>query len=194
MELVVPAQEHLPGYVAALERGWAADRDRPAQWIESERAEIAKGPAQFLALQDDREAKGPPITLPDGTVVARLPGFRRWIWDGEFCGLIGLRWQNGTNALPEHVLGHIGYAVVPWKRGRGYATAALALMLREVPAQGLEYVELTTDPDNIASQRVIEANGGVLVERFVKTAHYGGKPALRYRIAAQARRTASTSL
>jgi predicted acetyltransferase len=182
MRLVVPAQEHLPGYVAALERGWAADRDRPAQWIESERAEIAKGEASFLALQEDPEAKGPPITLPDGTVVPRLPGLRRWLWDGEFCGLIGLRWQQGTNALPEHVLGHIGYSIVPWKQRRGYATRALASMLSEAKARGLGYVELTTDPDNVASQRVIEANGGVLVERFLKTAHYGGKPGLRYRI------------
>jgi predicted acetyltransferase len=181
VELVVPAAEHLPGYVAALGRGWAADRDRPAQWIEGELAEIAKGEAQFLALQDDPQAKGPPVTLPDGTQVPRLPGFRRWVWDGEFCGFIGCRWQSGTNALPEHVLGHIGYAIVPWKQRRGYATAALGMILREVPP-GLKYVELTTDPDNVASQRVIEANGGVLFERFTKTAHYGGKPGLRYRI------------
>ena len=183
MELVVPAPEHLPGYVAALERGWAADRDRPAQWIEGELADIAKGAARFLALQDDPEAIGPPVTLPDGTKVPRLPGFRRWVWDGEFCGLIGLRWQPGTNALPEHVLGHIGYAIVPWKQRRGYATAALGMILGDAWRRGLGYVELITDPDNTGSRKVIEANGGLLVERFTKTAHYGGKPGLRYRIA-----------
>jgi hypothetical protein len=32
------------------------------------------------------------------------------------------------------------------------------------------------------SQRVIEANGGVLVERFIKPASLGGMPGLRYRI------------
>ena len=69
-----------------------------------------------MARADDREAKGGPITLPDGTQVARLPGFVRWMWDGEFCGQIGFRWQFGTEALPPHCLGHIGYAVVPWKR------------------------------------------------------------------------------
>ena len=50
-------------------------------------------------------------------------------------------------------------------------------------AEGLRYVELTTDPDNPPSQRVIEANGGVLVERFVKQPQFGSKPGLRYRIA-----------
>jgi predicted acetyltransferase len=41
---------------------------------------------------------------------------------------------------------------------------------------------VTTDPRNIASQRVIEANGGVLHERFVKPAQFGATPGLRYRI------------
>jgi predicted acetyltransferase len=110
---------------------------------------------------EDREAKGPPVTLPDGSTAKRVPGFKRWMWDGEFCGSIGLRWQPGTTALPPHCLGHIGYAVVPWKQGRGYAKSALSLILREAREVGLPYVEITTDPDNIASQRVITANGGV---------------------------------
>src|SRR5215471_15635774 len=96
------------------------------------------------------------------------PASSRWMWDGEFCGSIGFRWQPGTEVLPPHCLGHIRYAVVPWKKRRGHATRALAAMLPLALAEGLRYVELTTDPDNLPSQRVIEANGGVLVERFVK--------------------------
>jgi predicted acetyltransferase len=85
--------------------------------------------------------------------VRRLPGYRRWMWDGELCGVIGFRWQPGSNELPPHVLGHIGFAVVPWKRKRGYATRALALLLPELRDTGLEYVKLTTDTDNVASAR-----------------------------------------
>ena len=81
-----------------------------------ELAKIAEDPAAFVASLDDREAKAGPVTLPDGSKVPRLPGYRRWMWDGEFCGSIGFRWQKGTSALPPYVLGHIGYAVVPWKR------------------------------------------------------------------------------
>jgi len=77
----------------------------------------------------------------------------------------------------------MGYAVVPWKRGRGYVTKAFAAMLQEARAEGLPYVELTTDPDNPASQRVIVANRGELVERFHRPPAYGSaKEALRYRI------------
>jgi predicted acetyltransferase len=104
------------------------------------------------------------------------------MWDGEFCGSIGLRWQPGTSALPPHVLGHVGYAVVPWKRGLGYATLALKLLLPDARAEGLEHVELTTDADNVASQRVITANGGVLVEDFLKPESHGRGEALRFRI------------
>jgi predicted acetyltransferase len=56
-------------------------------------------------------------------------------------------------------------------------------MLEHARAEGLQYVEITTDPDNVASRRVIEVNGGVLVERFQRPAQYGGTDALRYRIA-----------
>ena len=75
-----------------------------------------------------RAARSP---CPTAAEVPRLPGFVRWLWDGEFCGQIGFRWQPGTEALPPHCLGHIGYAVVPWKRGKGYATRALAMLLPE---------------------------------------------------------------
>jgi predicted acetyltransferase len=182
MKLVWPSAEYLAGYVAALEQGWSADNVRGKAAADEELERIALNSAAFLASLVDREAKGDLVTLPDGSKVARLPGYRRWLWDGEFCGVIGFRWQKGTEALPPSCLGHIGYAVVPWKQRRGYARDALSQLLPEARAEGLQFVEITTDPDNMASQRVIEANGGALFERFVKPHQYGGKPGLRYRI------------
>jgi predicted acetyltransferase len=183
MQLVWPSILYLPSYVAALEKGWSADNVRGAVAAREELAKIEANPVAFLGSLVDREAKGGPVTLPDGSLVARIPGFRRWLWDGEFCGSIAIRWQPGTTALPPHCLGHIGYAVVPWKQQRGYATLALRLLLPEARALGLPFVEVTTDPANIASQRVIEANGGVLFEHFTKPPQFGRVPGLRYRIA-----------
>ena len=181
LELVRPAAEYLASYVHALERGWFPNNLRPQSGAE-ELEQIARDSSAFLAQQDDPEAKAPPVTLPDGTRVARIPGYRRWMWDGEFAGVIGFRWQPGTVELPPHVLGHIGFSVVPWKRRRGYATRALALLLPDARAVGLPYVELTTVPENIGSQRAIMANGGRLVEHFTEPAAYGGRPGLRFRI------------
>ena len=183
MQLVRPTREHLSSYIAALERGWSADNIRGAIAAREELDQIYADPDAFLTSLEDLEAKGPPVKLPDGSVASRIPGFRRWLWDGEFAGSIGFRWQPGTTALPPHCLGHIGYAVVPWKQGKGYATIALGLVLLEAKSLSLPYVEITTDPENIASRRVVEANGGKLVECFVKPPQFGSKPGLRYRIA-----------
>ncbi|MEJ8854661.1 GNAT family N-acetyltransferase [Variovorax robiniae] len=179
--LVWPGQEFLPGYLAALERGWSPNNLR-AEAGREEIERIRQDADAFLAGLVDREGAGPPVPMPDGSTVPKLPGYRRWIWDGEFCGSIGFRWQRGSNTLPHYCLGHIGYAVVPWKSGRGYATAALRLLLHDAPAEGLRYVEITTAPDNLASQRVIVRNGGVLVEEFMTVPALGGHRELRYRI------------
>jgi len=181
MELVQPAAEHLASYAAALERGWSPDNLR-AEASREQLEEIARDPSGFIARLTDREANSPPVTLPGGALVPPLPGYHKWMWDGEFCGSIGFRWQPGTTDLPPYCLGHIGYAVVPWKQNRGYATRALALLLPEAREQGLAFVEITTDAENIASQRVVIVNGGQLHERFNKPAAYGGAPSLRFRI------------
>lgn len=190
MELVWPAAPYLAGYVDALERGWSPDNVRPEAGRE-ELERIRHDATLFLEQQVDRDAAGPPVTLPDGSSARRLPGYRRWMWDDEFCGVIGFRWQPGTTALPPHCLGHIGFSVVPWKRRHGYATRALALLLPDAAAEGLDYVELTTDLDNMASQAVIRANGGELVEQFRKPAVYGGAMSLRFRISLTSRSRAT---
>ena len=183
MELLRPNLEMLPGYVDALERGWSFDNVRGAEGAREDLEAIRENPARFVASLYDPAADGPPIRMLDGSTVPRLPGYRLWMWDGEFCGSIGFRWQPGTSELPPHVLGHIGYGVVPWKQRRGYATRALHLMLGHARAEGLDYVEITTDLANVASQKVMTANGAVFVERFTKTAHHGGGESLRFRIA-----------
>ena len=181
VELVWPAAQYLHAYVHALEQGWSPDNLRP-QAAAEELARVAENAARFLAEKVDREAKGPPVVLPNGDTVPRLPGYVLWIWDGEFCGSIGFRWQPGTTDLPPYCLGHIGYSVVPWKRRRGYATRALRLLLPLASREGLPFVELTTEADNLASQRVIEANGGKLIERISRREVHGGADSLRFRI------------
>ncbi|MFN3746102.1 MAG: GNAT family N-acetyltransferase [Hyphomicrobiaceae bacterium] len=174
MQLVVPSLEYLPSYAAALETGWSPNK---VMNVSAEQlAAIRENPVAFVA---GLLLQGGTVALPDGTAVPKLPFMLRWMWDEDFCGTISLRWQEGTDTLPPHVLGHIGYAVVPWKRGRGHATKALRTMLAEAARIGLRRIEISTDPDNLASQRVIAKNGGRFVETFVN-AHFGLEPHLRY--------------
>jgi predicted acetyltransferase len=181
MELVRPTDEHLASYTDALRRGWSPDTSRPSAGFD-ELARIEVDADAFLAEQTDPDGDGPAITLPDGSSVRRLPSYRRWMWDGEFAGVVSLRWEPGTTALPPTCLGHIGYSVVPWKRLRGYATQALRDILPLAHEVGLPFVEITTDATNTASQRVIAANGGVFIEHFLKPEAHGGAVALRFHI------------
>ncbi len=174
--LAEPQLPMLASYVAALEQGWSP---RSTVDVSAEQlAALRQDPKAFLTELNRQDG---PLTLENGEVVPKLPNRVRWMWDGEFCGTISLRWQPGTNALPPYVHGHIGYAVVPWKRGHGLAKRALRLILREACEVGLDRVEISTTPENIASQKVALANGARFLHAY-DTEPYGIGPAFRYEI------------
>jgi RimJ/RimL family protein N-acetyltransferase len=74
--------------------------------------------------------------------------------DGSLAGAIGLR----INSM--NYRGRIGYWVAAPARGRGVCTRALRLLSRWALAElGLQRLDLITDPENLASQRVAEKVG-----------------------------------
>jgi len=63
----------------------------------------------------------------------------------------------GVNAMRT---GHVGYWVAAEARGRGVCTRALGTLARwALEELELQRLELVTDPDNVASQRVAEKAG-----------------------------------
>ncbi len=178
LRLVMPALEYLDGYAAALERGWSPDTGRDVS--AAQLAQVRANGAEFVANMARRD--GGTLVQPDGSLRERIPGRISWMWDGEFCGVINYRYVHGTEDLPAHVSGHVGYAVVPWKRQRGYAIQALRMALPMARNDGLLRVLITCDFDNDASRKVIEANGGVFA-RDAPPLRDGEKRKLAYWVA-----------
>ena len=115
----------------------------------------------------NRETFGQMVDLLLSQTDPNAPRPRHWVpftelWMAvgrEYVGRINLRHQ-----LTEDLLewgGHIGYAVRPSMRGRGYAKNALGLMLPIAAQHGIVRALVTCDTDNVASRRTIEACGGV---------------------------------
>lgn len=106
------------------------------------------------------------------TLPGRVPESIFWLIDGnDFIGRVSIR-HTLTEDLT-YVGGHIGYEIRPTKRQQGYGKIILQRGLEEAKFLGLKRVLLTCDANNIASQKIIEANGGVLEdETYVK--HYHG--------------------
>ena len=61
-----------------------------------------------------------------------------------------------------YYFGHIGYHVDPPYRGHHYAQRAVRLLRDEIRREGKESVVITTDTDNVASQKTCRALGCML--------------------------------
>ena len=97
-----------------------------------------------------------------------------WMIDAEgFAGriIIGLTFSPD----PDRFGNHVGYAVRPSKRRKGYGTEALQCLIHEARKMNLHKLMPICDAANIASRKVIERNGGILIDCEPKDkARYGG--------------------
>ena len=111
----------------------------------------------LIAKQRDSEQEG----IVDGW---KVPYTTFWLYvNGVPVGFGSVR-HFLTEALSK-VGGHIGYGIAPQFRGKGYGNEILRLLLNEAKEIGIEKVLVTVHLDNIASQAVALANGGVITER-----------------------------
>ncbi|MCM5557434.1 GNAT family N-acetyltransferase [Pleomorphomonas sp. JP5] len=154
--LVRPTLDALGGYEDALTRGWAPDPRRTG-----DAAYIA---AELDALRADRAGYLDRLLTFPAPAESALPttevNHALWISDGEFAGKADLRFVPATGAVPYGVPGHVGYSIVPWKQGRGYATAALRALMAFAKTKGLTELQILCNVENLASRAVVEKVGG----------------------------------
>ena len=110
--------------------------------------------AEYLAVLD-ADQRGELFT-DDGVAATFLVAEA----EGNIVGRASIR--HTLNDFLAHEGGHIGYAVRPAFRRRGYATAILEQSLVIARVLGVTDVLVTCDNDNVGSAAVIERCGGVL--------------------------------
>jgi len=151
MELVAPCLE--------LERQFACFYQDFVEHDVENADYYSKGKANFseYVCQLIEESKG--LNLPQGYV----PCNHFWLLDANktILGAIRIR-HHINNEFLSLEAGHIGYDIAPSQRGKGNGKLMLRLALPHAKALGIEKALLTADEDNLASRKVIEANGGEL--------------------------------
>lgn len=112
--------------------------------------------ADYL-LRLDNARRG--IDVADGWVPAT---FLVAETEGHLAGRVSIRHR--LNDFLLQVGGHIGYAVRPGFRRRGYGTQILHQSLGVARALGIDHALVTCDADNLGSIRIIESTGALLDE------------------------------
>ena len=80
--------------------------------------------------------------------------------DGKIVGSMNLRHE--LNEFTYYTIGNLGYYVRPSQRNKGYAKTSLSLAKEFYKRLGLKKILVICSKDNIASEKVILANGGIL--------------------------------
>ena len=111
----------------------------------------------LAAKQKESEQTG----LVDGW---KVPSTTYWLYVDDIPVGFGNLRHFLTEALSK-AGGHIGYGIAPQYRGKGYGKELLSLLLMEAKKINLDKVLITIHTDNIASQKVALANGGLITEK-----------------------------
>jgi len=170
--LVKPSIEYMESYIAAC-REYAKAGLNIYDGFHGENP--TPGSINNLLKRYENESRG--IELPEGWV----PCSTFWLVDeGEYIGAGNIR-----HALTEPLKkfgGHIGYEIRPSKWEQGYGALQLKLLLAEAAKLGIKNALITCSTGNAASIRVIEKNGGILIDCINNIIDGRERPTFRYRI------------
>ena len=107
----------------------------------------------------EKENEKSGINLREGFVPATTLFLKR-LSDNKICGSISIRHE--LNEFLLNFGGHIGYSVTPSERGKGYGKLQLKKAIEEAKKLNITSCLITADVENIASNKTILSQGGVL--------------------------------
>ncbi len=138
-------------------RSMVAEYARTDEYSYQEIAELADGGAGFAAYAAKLADYARGVGLPEGHTAYSTYWLVR---NGrEIIGVTRLRHHLTQSLLAGG--GHIGYDIRPCERRKGYGRMILAMALDKAHARGLTRAMVSCLADNVASVKIIEANGGV---------------------------------
>ena len=114
-------------------------------------------------------------------VHGHLPTSEYELVDGDkVVGFIQIRHKPSRGVgVPEHLASHIYYEIGNEHRGKGYGKLILQLGFVEAKKIGLVEVFVTCFDSNIASRKIIEGNGGILIGEDIIPSN--GQKMLKYK-------------
>lgn len=147
MELIKPTAEYGESYMKAVQE--FEDEGRTGFWNHDR----VPASAEEYIERTKKDERGE--DLPENWV----PSTTYWLVDeGEFIGHINIRHELNDNLKQQG--GHIGYAVRPSERGKGYGKKLLELGLEKAKNEiGIKNILLTCDTGNTPSLKLIEGTG-----------------------------------
>lgn len=94
-----------------------------------------------------------------------VPATQYWLVadNAGYLGEVSLR--HHLNESLKRFGGHLGYKIRPSQRRKGYGSLLCKLAIEAARRRGIGDILITCDDDNRGSWKIIEANGGVLVDR-----------------------------
>ncbi len=166
LQLITPRADLADEYRRMVAQFTQAGEESHQDEIEAIEADFA----QFVeSLSDHQQGLELPEKMVDYSTY--------WLtYEDELIGTARLRHRLTDELAISY--GNIGYDVKPSARAKGFATKLLAMMLQKAGDLGLEKVLLTCEAENPASARVIEKNGGKLLDEVISSAT--GLPIRRY--------------
>jgi predicted acetyltransferase len=165
--LITPSIQYITTYREALHE-FILESEYPSSIVEA----LSNLPAEIERLQNLDKSNAQSRAVPQSVL---------WLMsDEKYVGTIIIRHQ-ASGRTPE-IASHIYYEIRPSERGKGYGTLMLRLGLAVALRLGIKHPILSCYEDNVASLKIIEANGGRLLERHVIADSEGERVMFRFEL------------